>query len=283
MRVSDFQDAKRKFNMPESEPIDVLAVVSFRYFIPSKFLVKDEIKLAAVNAHPSLLPQYRGCAPIHHTLLNGDEKTGVSVIELSPSKMDIGSIIYQEEIDVGPEEVYSQLYTRLAALGGDMILKTIKNLPDNLLNKRDQVESSGSISYATKIKKDISKIDWSKDTSTQIYNRWRAIGDSYRVLCVTQDPFSQQPETVRLVFRNLQHPSKNNIDFLTKADHDWSHIPKHLSVLIHDKSTKTVYFKCNADSSWLGCKQLHFQCKGNVDANTFAASTFDKKDHIILE
>lgn len=133
--------------MPEKE-YDLGVVVSFGYFIPAPVI--HSFKHGAINVHPSLLPKYRGAAPIQHTILSGDDETGVTVQELSDKEFDAGRILAQTRVvsplfsvtlslssqrgdkqDLRNEEAprYRELRDRLAGIGCKLLIETIRNLP----------------------------------------------------------------------------------------------------------------------------------------------------------
>jgi methionyl-tRNA formyltransferase len=130
--------------------------------------------LGGINLHASLLPKYRGAAPIHWALLNGDRETGVTVIHMTP-RLDGGPILVQQATPIGPDETQPQLEQRLAALGVAAVQEAI-----TLLESWDSSSPIGTpqdASQATKaprLKKEMGAIDWSK-SADQIRNQIRAL------------------------------------------------------------------------------------------------------------
>jgi methionyl-tRNA formyltransferase len=112
-----------------------------------------------VNLHPSLLPKYRGASPVPWTMLNGEMKTGNTVIKVS-ERMDAGDIILQSETDIGEDEYAPELAGRLAQMGAELILKAMDEIEkDNVqLVKQDEAQAS----YASKLQKQDGKVDWSR-------------------------------------------------------------------------------------------------------------------------
>lgn len=106
---------------------DLFVVVAFR-ILPE--IVFDMTPLGTINVHPSLLPKYRGAAPINWTLIQGETKTGVTIIKIS-KKVDAGGMLLQREVDIDDDETAGSLHDRLAEIGGDMLLETLKGIQDN--------------------------------------------------------------------------------------------------------------------------------------------------------
>jgi methionyl-tRNA formyltransferase len=148
---------------------DHAVVVSFRYFIPNSII--QLYSKGIFNVHPSLLPKYQGAAPLHHTILNGDLETGVSIIELHPKMMDCGDILDQVKIKVDPTCTYSSLYAQLGILGSERVEYVLNNLDEC---KRTKVINPMSIdNHATKVTKEMGQLT-PQTTATLAYNKFRA-------------------------------------------------------------------------------------------------------------
>lgn len=144
-----------------------LLVCSFGLYIPEWFTSNFEYTL---NFHPSLVPEYRGAAPIRRALMDGKEKTGVSLIEVS-REMDAGRIYARKEVGIKPDDNYKTLSERLIAEGLPLLLETVKKIESG---KAVLEEQRGKPTYASKISKDELWIDWS-EPATAVYNRIRAL------------------------------------------------------------------------------------------------------------
>ncbi|XP_067874453.1 methionyl-tRNA formyltransferase, mitochondrial isoform X3 [Heterodontus francisci] len=127
-----------------------------------------------LNLHPSLLPRWRGPAPIFHTLIHGDQMTGVTIMQIQPTRFDVGAIVMQQECAVPPRCTADELGTMLAETGAEMLLSTLKNLPEIIENKREQ--SKEGITFAPKITVAMSWVNWEEQTLEELDQLNRAIG-----------------------------------------------------------------------------------------------------------
>ncbi len=148
---------------------DMVALAAFGQIIPKAIL--DISPLGCLNVHPSLLPKYRGAAPINWSLINGDSKTGVTIM-LMDEGMDTGDILLQEEIDIDPEEVYDDLHDRLSFIGAELLLKAVENIIAGTISGTPQ-DSSGA-TYAPKLTKEMEHINW-EDNADVIVNLIRGL------------------------------------------------------------------------------------------------------------
>lgn len=136
---------------------DILVVVAYGKILPDEVL--SIAKYGAINVHASLLPKYRGSAPIQWAVLNGDKTTGVSTMYLA-SEMDTGDIIYSEETEIGEFETSGELFDRLMVLGADVLVKTLRDIEAGTAPRTPQEHDKAS--YVKMLDKSISPIDWSK-------------------------------------------------------------------------------------------------------------------------
>ena len=124
------------------------------------------------NLHASLLPNYRGAAPINWAVINGETKTGVSTFFID-EKIDTGDMILQEEVAIDPTENAGSLHDKLMHIGSELVIKTVKQIENNTVTTRPQTETV-DIKTAYKLNKDNCKIDWN-DTLDNIYNKVRGL------------------------------------------------------------------------------------------------------------
>ncbi len=136
---------------------DVIAVVAYGKILPDDIL--DSAKYGAVNLHGSVLPKYRGAAPIQWAVLNGDSRTGVCTIFMN-SRMDAGDLIYSAETEIGETETSGELYDRLKLLGADLLSKTLTDIEKGMAPRTPQTEEDAS--YVKRLDKSLSPIDWNR-------------------------------------------------------------------------------------------------------------------------
>ena len=137
---------------------DIIIVEAFGQIIPKAIL--DMPRFGCVNVHASLLPKYRGAAPIQWAVLNGDQVTGVTTMRMDEG-LDTGDMIMKQEVIVDEDETGGSLFDKLSALGGSMILSTLKGLENGTITRTPQGESGTS--YAKMLTKEMGHIDWTKD------------------------------------------------------------------------------------------------------------------------
>ncbi|WP_248723251.1 methionyl-tRNA formyltransferase [Seonamhaeicola sp. ML3] len=144
-------------------------VVAFR-MLPA--VVWQIPEYGTFNLHASLLPNYRGAAPINWAIINGETKSGVSTFFID-EKIDTGAMILQEEVDIEPDENAGELHDKLMALGSNLVLKTVKLIEVGSIETKPQVDTT-DIKTAYKLNKDNCKINW-QDSLDNIYNHIRGL------------------------------------------------------------------------------------------------------------
>jgi methionyl-tRNA formyltransferase len=147
---------------------DLIIVVAYGQILPQGIL--DLPRYGCLNVHTSLLPKYRGAAPIQWAIANGDSETGVTIMKMDAG-LDTGPIVSQRRTPIHAEDDSSTLHDRLARLGADLLVRTI---PDYVAGKiQPAPQPAEGMSYAAKIKKEDGRIDWNQPART-IWNRLRA-------------------------------------------------------------------------------------------------------------
>lgn len=147
---------------------DFLLTAAFGQYIPEKIL--NLPKRAALNIHGSLLPKYRGAAPIQHSLLNGDKKTGINLIYMV-KEMDAGNILKSSEIEIVEDDTSDSLFNKLSILSAQNITKWLKEIHENNFN--EIVQDASQVILAPKLTKEEAQIDLSQN-SDQVINKIKA-------------------------------------------------------------------------------------------------------------
>ena len=148
---------------------DLIAVVAFGQILKPNVL--ELPPLGCINVHASLLPKYRGAAPIQWAIINGETKTGVTTMFMEQG-LDTGDIILQEELEILPEETSGELHDRLAVMGSHLLLRTLQLLAEGAALRRPQEDSEAS--YCPTIKREHEVIHWDK-SAVQVVNHIRGL------------------------------------------------------------------------------------------------------------
>lgn len=135
----------------------LIAVVAYGKILPEYIL--DFPEYGCVNVHGSVLPKYRGAAPIQWAIINGDKTTGVTT-QYMKMGVDTGDIIFTDETEILPDETYGELYTRLSQSGAELLLKTVNAIKDGTAPRTEQDESGAT--HAPMLTKETGHIDWTK-------------------------------------------------------------------------------------------------------------------------
>jgi methionyl-tRNA formyltransferase len=134
---------------------DVAVVVAYGLILPQTVL--DTPRHGCLNIHASLLPRWRGAAPIHRAIMAGDRETGVCIMQMEAG-LDTGPVLLREAVAIGAEETTADLHDRLSALGAGLIVKALARLPDLL----PEPQPADGVLYAAKIDKAEARVDWSR-------------------------------------------------------------------------------------------------------------------------
>lgn len=148
---------------------DVICVVAYGTILPKEIL--EIPRYGCINVHASLLPQYRGAAPIQWAILNGDTTTGVTTMFMDQG-MDTGDIILTEEVNIQEDETTGELWERLAKIGGKLLVKTLEHMEKGNVTRKKQGKE---FTMAPMLSKEIAKIDWQTKTAKEIKNLVRGL------------------------------------------------------------------------------------------------------------
>lgn len=155
------------YNELKSLAPDVIVVVAYGKILPVNILSLP--RFGCINVHGSLLPKYRGAAPIQWSVLNGDKITGVTTMYMGEG-LDTGDILLKSETKIGEDETSAELFDRLAVLGADLLLETLEKL-DTIT---PVVQNENEATYTAKITKELCPIDWTKP-NTEVHNKVRGL------------------------------------------------------------------------------------------------------------
>lgn len=148
---------------------DVICVVAYGKILPKEILEIPE--KGCINVHGSLLPKYRGAAPIQWAVLNGDKITGITTMYMDEG-MDTGDMILKQEVEIGKDETTGELWDKLAKVGGDLLVKTLNQIEQG---NAPRIKQEGEPSLAPMLDKEMSKIDWDNKTAQEIKNLVRGL------------------------------------------------------------------------------------------------------------
>ncbi len=154
--------------MSELEP-DMIVVVAYGKILPKEIL--ELPRLGCVNVHASLLPEYRGAAPIQWAVLDGKKKTGVTAM-LMDVGLDTGDMLMKAELEIGENETADELHDRLSELGAELIVQTVHSAQEGKLVREKQDDSRST--YASMLTKEMSVIDFSRPAS-EVHNKVRGL------------------------------------------------------------------------------------------------------------
>ena len=192
---------------------DIVVVVAYGQIIPKAFL--NISKFGFINIHASLLPKWRGAAPIQRAIMNGDKKIGVSIMKIE-EKLDSGPILTSKEIDLDKNITHGEIEKNLSIIGADLLVKSLKTIEDGNSKFVDQMHSQAT--YAKKIDKEETKINWSLDSDKVLAHihglspnpgAWfNYENERFKVLRATKSSATSNPGT--LLDENLTIACKSN-------------------------------------------------------------------------
>ena len=192
---------------------DVVVVVAYGQIIPKKFL--EISKFGFINIHASLLPKWRGAAPIQRAIMNGEKKIGVSIMKIE-EKLDSGPVLSSEEIQLNQNLTYGEIEPKLSILGASLLIKTLQNLKNGKVEFKKQAQAEAT--YAKKISKNETRINWNLDAEIVMAHihglsptpgAWFEYkGDRFKILKVSKSLSNGKPGTV--MDENLTISCKSN-------------------------------------------------------------------------
>ena len=148
---------------------DVICVVAYGKILPKEIL--EIPKLGCINVHGSLLPKYRGAAPIQWAVINGEKQTGITTMYMDIG-MDTGDMILKEVVDIGEDETTGELWNRLSKIGGKLLVNTLKLIESGNAPREKQGDD---FTIAPMLDKEMAQIDWNEKTALEIKNLVRGL------------------------------------------------------------------------------------------------------------
>lgn len=180
LTASPIKQLALKYNIPVYQPLslkhveipaaDLMVVVAYGLILPQTVLSSP--RLGCLNIHASLLPHWRGAAPIQRAILAGDTETGITIMQMDAG-LDTGNMLYQVKCPIATDETAQQLHDRLSLIGASALLTTLETLP----NIHPIPQNNADASYASKLSKLEAKLDWTRsatelDRAVRAYNPW---------------------------------------------------------------------------------------------------------------
>ena len=156
-------NSDEEFKVFKELSADLAVVVAYGQIIPKNFL--NTTKFGFINIHASLLPKWRGAAPIQRAIMNGDTKTGVSIMKIE-ERLDSGPVLSVKELDLDQNVTYGEIEKKLSVIGAGLLIESLKKIENEKVKFIDQVHSEAT--YAEKINKTETKINWNLDANEVI-------------------------------------------------------------------------------------------------------------------
>ena len=163
------EDAEESMRVLREIAPDLIVVTAYGQILPKEIL--ELPKYGCINIHASLLPKYRGAAPINWVLLNGEKETGVTSMQMSEG-LDTGDMLIKRAAEIGENETYEELYARLSAMGGEVLAETIEAIGKGAL--KPEVQDDSLSCYSPMIRKEMSALDFSK-SAAEVHNTIRGV------------------------------------------------------------------------------------------------------------
>jgi len=205
--------AEKEFENFRKLSANLVVVVAYGQIIPKRFL--ETTKFGFINIHASLLPKWRGAAPIQRAIMNGDKKTGVSIMKIE-EKLDSGPVLSSQEVELDKNSTYGEIEKKLSITGAILLIEALKNLKNDKVEYKKQ--DNNKATYAKKISKNESRINWNLEADKVIAHihglspspgAWfEHKGDRIKVFKATKSSLTGKPGTV--IDENLNVACKSN-------------------------------------------------------------------------
>lgn len=214
---------------------DLICVVAYGKILPKELL--EIPKMGCINVHGSLLPKYRGAAPIQWAVLNGDKKTGITTMYMNEG-MDTGDMILKEEVQIGKNETTGELWERLSKIGAKLLVGTVKKIEDGTAPREKQPED---FTMAPMLHKEMANIDWHKKDATQIKNLVRGLNPimgAYTYLNGKKIKFWKVEKLTTEELAQKYNEMNEYMDYIKKVQP---------GTVLFSNAKQGLYIKCNND------------------------------------
>lgn len=214
---------------------DLICVVAYGKILPKELLKIP--KMGCINVHGSLLPQYRGAAPIQWAVLNGDKKTGITTMYMNEG-MDTGDMILKEEVQIGEDETTGELWERLSKIGAKLLVETVEKIEDGTAPREKQPED---FTMAPMLHKEMANIDWDKKDATQIKNLVRGLNPimgAYTYLNGKKIKFWKVEKLTTEELAQKYNEMNEYMDYIKKVQP---------GTVLFSNAKQGLYIKCNND------------------------------------
>lgn len=214
---------------------NLICVVAYGKILPKELL--EIPKMGCINVHGSLLPQYRGAAPIQWAVLNGDKKTGITTMYMNEG-MDTGDMILKEEVRIGEDETTGELWERLSKIGAKLLVETVEKIEDGTAPREKQPED---FTMAPMLHKEMANIDWNKKDATQIKNLVRGLNPimgAYTYLNGKKIKFWKVEKLTTEELAQKYNEMNEYMDYIKKVQP---------GTVLFSNAKRGLYIKCNND------------------------------------
>lgn len=214
---------------------DLICVVAYGKILPKELLKIP--KMGCINVHGSLLPQYRGAAPIQWAVLNGDKKTGITTMYMNEG-MDTGDMILKKEVQIGEDETTGELWKRLSKIGAKLLVETVEKIEDGTAPREKQPED---FTMAPMLHKEMANIDWDKKDATQIKNLVRGLNPimgAYTYLNGKKIKFWKVEKLTTEELAQKYNEMNEYMDYIKKVQP---------GTVLFSNAKQGLYIKCNND------------------------------------
>lgn len=253
---------------------DIGIVVSFGHLIPASVI--SAFPMGIINLHGSLLPRWRGAAPVIHTLLNNDHLTGITIMRIAPRRFDVGHVVSKVEVQVKWNTKSKELTAHLAEVGAQELVSLLPNLPEHL--NKAYPQSSEGVTKAPKVDERASRAQWSEWSCSDVQARFRALDDYMPLWTLWQE----KPAKLRSMVMQQEWSMKTkDTETDLPAESDGSEKKNGTQKLVtDDKKVKNGSADANSPRNY-GCDSLDNQSQKMDEMEVPGRVVYDRKQRVI--